>query len=171
MKLENIENWNNDAKLKSSFLEKWKSEKESLLVEGKLGVLARCKESFSISHYLASNLYPDYKRAVAKVRVSAHKLPIEIERYVKTPRANRVCSLGCNVLGDEVHFLLECEHLIIKEVYTHILARLNKQCNEFASLSNKDKLLFLLTSSDNDILLLTGKLCHKVLNCFNEINW
>ena len=46
-----------------------------------------------------------YKRALAKFRVSAHKLPIEVERYAKTPKDKRLCILG-NEIGDEKHYML-----------------------------------------------------------------
>ena len=140
--------------------------------EGKLGVLASCKSDFSISHYLTSDIYPAYKRAVAKIRLSAHKLPIEHERYAKTPRVDRICLLGCDDLGDERHYLLECKHPAIKEVYTPILSSVNILCDEMIRLTNnKDKLIHLLSSQNTKILHLTGKLCHKVLSRFKEITW
>ena len=51
-----------------------------------------------------------YKRDVARLQISSHKLFIEVSRYTKNDRADRLCtecSLG--VLSDEIHFLLlEC---------------------------------------------------------------
>ena len=168
---ENIDSCNIGSIFNRLFLKKWKFEKEKFLLDGKLGVLASIKNNLSMSHYLTSNLYPMYKRALAKIRLSAHKLPIEIERYMKIPRNDRVCSLGCNVVGDEVHYLLECEHPAMKEVYTPFLNSINSQCHEIAYLDNKDKLVFLLNSTDDNVLFLTGKLCHKVLDRYNEISW
>ena len=79
-----------------NFVRKWESEKECFHTEGKLGILSQCKDSFSMSDYLSSDIYPVYKRALAKFRVSSHKLPIEVERYAKTPKDKRLCILGCN---------------------------------------------------------------------------
>jgi len=90
---------------------------------------------------------------------------------MKIPRNDKVCSLGCNVVGDEVHYLLECEHPAMKEVDTPFLNSINSQCHEIAYLDNKDKLVFLLNSTDDNVLFLTGKLCHKVLDRYNEISW
>ena len=42
--------------------------------------------------------------------MSNHRLPIEIGRYKNIPRKDRLCKLcSMGVLGDEFHFLFECE--------------------------------------------------------------
>ena len=69
--------------------------------------------SFKTDH--ASSSYLDLKRgtagrrALVKVRISNHKLMIEIGRYNQTTKDNRHCPFcGCNVIEDEVHFLFQC---------------------------------------------------------------
>ena len=48
-------------------------------------------------------------RALVKLRISSHKLMIEIGRYNQTTKDNRHCPFcGCNVIEDEVHFLFQC---------------------------------------------------------------
>ena len=48
-------------------------------------------------------------RALVKLRISNHKLMIEIGRYNQTTMDNRHCPFcGCNVMEDEVHFLFHC---------------------------------------------------------------
>ena len=43
-----------------------------------------------------------------KLRISDHKLNIEIGRYDKTSRCDRICPVcGLNI-EDEIHFLLDC---------------------------------------------------------------
>ena len=44
---------------------------------------------------------------ISRFRVGSHKLPIEIGRWSRTPRSERLCKL-CNVLGDESHFVYHC---------------------------------------------------------------
>ena len=45
------------------------------------------------------------RRAVVKLRISNHKLMIEIGRYNQTTKDNRHFPFcGCNVIEDEVHF-------------------------------------------------------------------
>jgi hypothetical protein len=58
--------------------------------------------------HLISNL--DYRKAVTRLRISAHNLPVESGRYKKIPHENRYCSIcNCDLVGDEYHYLLECK--------------------------------------------------------------
>ena len=159
------------TKLNYIFTEKWDSEREGFLVNSKLDVLASLKDEPTISSYLTSNICPAYKRAIAKVRLSAHKLPIETERYTNVPRLERVCALGCKALGDEVHYLFACEHRAIHKVYSPIIASINVLMPAFGDMSNKEKLKVLLNNKEFNILTLAGKLCHKVLTRFKETTW
>ena len=116
-----------------------------------------------MSDYLSSDIYPVYKKALAKF--SAHKLPIEVERYAKTPKDKRLCILGCNEIGDEQHYLFECGHPGISEIYVPVISKLNSQSDEFNRLTNnQEKLVYMILSKDTDLLQLVGKLCHKVLD-------
>jgi hypothetical protein len=159
------------AKLKHIFIEKWKLERDDFRVNGKLDVLASIKDNFYISSYLTSNICPAYKRALAKIRLSAHKLPIETERYMKIPRAERICTLGCEAIGDEMHYLFDCKHPAIKKVYTPIVVNIDTQLPDFWKLSSKEKFKALLNNDEPCILSLTGKLCHRVLDKFKDITW
>ena len=48
-------------------------------------------------------------RALVKLRISNHKLMIEIGRYNQTAKDNRHCPFcGCNVIEDKVCFLFQC---------------------------------------------------------------
>jgi len=103
--------------LKKMYNEKWQMERISSLKEGKLGILAMCKKEFALSPYLESKIFLPYKRALAKFRTSSHTLPVEIDRYSNIPRSARVCIFGCNSVGDEAHYLLECKNPGIREIY------------------------------------------------------
>ena len=48
-------------------------------------------------------------RAIIQFRTANHKFPIETGRYNNTPLAERNCPYCINKLGDEFHYLLECE--------------------------------------------------------------
>ena len=49
------------------------------------------------------------RRALIKLRISNHKLMIEIGRYNQTTKDNRYCPFcGSNLIEDEVHFLFQC---------------------------------------------------------------
>ena len=46
-------------------------------------------------------------KCITKFRLGSHKLKIEIGRWYRTPREERLCST-CNVLGDEKHIIYSC---------------------------------------------------------------
>ena len=61
-----------------------------------------------------------HRRALAKLRCIAHRLKIEINRYIKVynehttryeqlPREKRICDIYKDKLEDEQHFILECK--------------------------------------------------------------
>ena len=56
---------------------------------------------------LSNSKYFELKILLSKSRMSKHSFLIENERYLKTPRENRVC-VSCNKIEDENHFLLHC---------------------------------------------------------------
>ena len=153
---------------REKYKETWIKERECSLKEGKLGILVQCKKEFSPSSYLKGNIFPGYKRALAKFRTSAHKLPIEVERYQQLPREARVCLLGCNAVGDEAHYLTACKNPGIRGIYLPLLDKLFATLNDI-NISKQDKVIFILSRVDNDLLRISGKLCYKVLNKFNEI--
>ena len=153
--------------LKKMYKEKWQIERISSLKEGKLGILAMCKKEFALSPYLESKIFFPYKRTLAKFRTSSHTLPVEIDRYSNVPRSARVCILGCNSVGDEAHYLLECKNPGIREIYLPYVNRLFSE-NE-ARMDNETKMLAILSEASEELLWTTGKLCYKVLARFKEI--
>ena len=131
---------------KNMFLLNWVKEKDLSAIEGKLGILAKCKMDFNFAQYLQGKAYPTYKSALAKFRTSSHSLPIERERYTNTLRAERMCSLGCDSIGDETHYLLECKHPSIIEVSKPLLKKLFPRDSGIGKMSNNDKLVYIFSS-------------------------
>ena len=104
-----------------------------------------------------------HKRAMARIRASAHKFPIEADRYANVPREKRLCPLGCNTVGDEKHFLLECKHPAIKGIYEPLLLKLREQEVELQDMvEGQDRLFHLMASTNRDVLVNVGKLCRSV---------
>ena len=46
-----------------------------------------------------------------KFRTRNHRLPIETGNWTRTPIIQRTCNFCNNKIGDEFHYLLECEQL------------------------------------------------------------
>ena len=112
-----------------------------------------------------------YSHKRARIRSSAHKLPIEVDRYANVPREKRMCSLGCKAIGDEKHFLLECKHPAIRGIYEPLVSKLREQVVELQNMiEGQDRLLFhLMASANRDVLVKVGKLCHRILARYQEI--
>jgi len=68
------------------------------------------KEKLGYESYL--NVLPSKLcKAFTKFRCSNHRLPVEVGSYSNIPRNERLCKLcNSNQLGDEYHFVLECNH-------------------------------------------------------------
>ena len=99
------------SKLERIFVDKWEQHRTEL-GDTKLGIFLGVKDEFGLSSYLKLSKFPLHRIAITKLRLSAHKLPIEVGRYEQIPRHERRCPLGCQQIGDEVHYIFQCSHPI-----------------------------------------------------------
>ena len=84
-----------------------------------------------MSDYIASGtIYYSLRRAIAKIRTSAHKFPIETDRYASIPREERLCILGCDAIGDEKHYISECMHPSIRKNYVPLVTKIENSEND-----------------------------------------
>ena len=78
----------------------------------KLTLYKFIKNDYHIKPHLIYLDKKKHQRAFTRLRVSSHKLTIELGRYSRPPipRANRLCNF-CNSkeVDDEIHFLTKCE--------------------------------------------------------------
>ena len=88
---------------------------------------------------------------MSKLRISAHKLQIEIGRYQGTLRENRICCrCTSGQAEDEIHYLLHCTcHANHREIFTTYLT---SECQNFQNLDDKCKLIWILNNEDPTIL-------------------
>ena len=98
-----------------------------------------------------------YITAMAQLRTSSHTLAIEHGRYTrpKTKREDRYCLFCPYSLGDEKHFLVEC--IVNKTERDILFSRVERLFQNFNSLGGDEKFIFLLNSSDQQILTWVGK--------------
>ena len=108
---------------------------------------------YQLPKYITFIRNPPLRRAMTSWRLSCHLLPIERGRYQGISRCDRICS-KCNIgeVGDEMHALFNCTNIIIKSLRDQFLTRIISISNQFSSLSNKVKLLYIMRSHDNDII-------------------
>jgi hypothetical protein len=89
----------------------WKDQIEQSRYSGKLRTLVQVKNNFVFEEYLHEICNVKHRQAITKMRISAHKLPVESGRYTKTPYKDRFCTLcQSNEIGDEFHYLLSCSN-------------------------------------------------------------
>ena len=79
------------------------------------------KNEYAPSNYLELSTRTSERRALTKLRVSNHKLMIELGRYNHISRDDRICPVcGSNKIKDEIHFLFYCsKYSIIRDNFFH----------------------------------------------------
>ena len=99
--------------------EQWQTERTELLTRNsKIELFLKLKKDFKIAKYLhMTDLLPSHRIAISKIRLSSTKFPIELGRYEKLARDERVCTFGCGKLGDEIHYLFNCNQPFIKTIW------------------------------------------------------
>ena len=85
---------------------------------------------------------------LSKLRISAHKLQMEIGRYQGTLWENRICCrCTSGQVENEIHYLLHCTyHADHREIFTTYLT------SECQNLDDKCKLIWILNNEDPTIL-------------------
>ena len=158
-----------DTNLKTLYIQKWETEQIQFQSHSKLDFFTQLKNNFEMSDYLLLIKNPLHRSAVTRVRLSAHKYPIETGRYQSVDREDRDCPLGCNALGGEEHYLLACPHPFISKIRKPIMERLKSLNTALANADNKSICQLILNNKDPLFLGLVGKLCYKIQEKFKDI--
>jgi hypothetical protein len=126
----------------------------SLLVnknEGsKLRTYKLFKQEFLLENYILAELNVAKRREFTKLRISAHRLRIETDRYVwpKIAAERRLCTL-CNAceIEDEQHFICRCACFNAERSLLHSdLANFSN----FNALDDDDKFMFIMSYGNGD---------------------
>jgi hypothetical protein len=120
------------------------------------------KSNFWFEKYLE---WGDYRKRkiITRFRLSAHDFEIEKGRYTGVKAHQRFCSLCSFEVEDEIHFLLKCSAL--DTTRSSFIENIKSYNNNFESLPDKDKLIWLLSSEYNIIL---NNLCKLLNSLFDE---
>lgn len=147
--------------LKNKYLHEWYSTKESLAI-GKLDTYTRIKNSFGFEKYLSS-LHFTHRKDLTRLRISSHRLNIETGRYAGIERSDRICSkCSMGVLGDEIHFMLECP--TYQAFREPLLTYVVNNCRNFNMMSNSNKYFWLLNCENEEIIQEIAKFVHMNLD-------
>ena len=99
---------------------------KTLYKQGKLQLYTSLKERPGFENYL--NL-PNKKlrQATTKLRISARKFPIETGRFDYKKRTERIYPLCCDGIGDEMHYLTQCQNSTISRTRVELLEPFHKK--------------------------------------------
>lgn len=142
-------------KLAEIYTKLWYKTKSSLK-EGKLCTYFKLKQHFGFENYLSEITKFEYRKSICKLRISAHKLMIEVGRYVKIDRNERYCNkCTSGEIEDEIHFLIKC-HKYHQQRFT-LFEFIGKEIINFTYLNDEQKFNYLLISENTKILNAVGK--------------
>ena len=122
------------------------------------------KNEYVTSSYLELTSSVSDRRTLTKLRISNHKLMIELGRY--TPRDNRLCPVcDCNKTEDEIHFLFYCsKYATIRDNFYKKIQPIIQNANR---LPVPDLILELINSSDCFVIM---QLIKFISSCFVSHN-
>ena len=121
------------------------------------------KQEYCVEKYLQANMPGRFRSAFSKFRCGVAPLKIETGRYEGIPNENRLCfndiCKNNSKVEDEKHVILHCP------VYSHlredIFTRALSFCDNFNSLTDDDKFVFLFTNEN--LFYYSAKICHEIL--------
>ena len=108
-------------RVKDNFIQLWNSE----LNDSSRALFYRNMSDFGFQSYLDVVQVKKFRIALSRLRMSSHRLEVEMGRWVRpvrVPYDERKCRV-CGLLEDEFHFLLECpvyrnlRNMYIKKYY------------------------------------------------------
>ena len=133
-------------------------------MSSKLRTYGLIKTRIGLEDYLITIRNYKLRSCLSRLRLSNHKLMIEVGRHQKLQRHERICQVCKRYVEDEVHFLINCE------LYDKIRKPLFEFCIEqktnFMYYTDKEKFIFMMTSSDLTYEL--AKFLHKAFNIRDE---
>ena len=142
-------------------MNEWHAKKQECSV-GNLDNYTKVKSNFGIEKYLSLLHFP-FRRDITRLRISSHKLNIETGRYARIDRVDRLCTkCSHGVLGDEIHFLLECPAFSTSR--EPLMGLASKVCKNFIGLSNFNKYLWLLNCEDQNLIKSLANYVHLNLD-------
>ena len=105
--------------LKDHFIQNWYNEMGN---SSKGEFYAFFKEQFGLENYLLK-LLPKERLMISKLRCSNLKIPIELGRWLGIPKDERICHLCHNNIGNEFHYLFQCQYKEVQDLKNKYIAK------------------------------------------------
>ena len=153
-----------EEKLKQKYLELFSDTLNSDIRKNpsqgnKLRTYRILKDNHNEESYLTVIANPNIRSAVAKFRLSCHKLMIERGRYFKLCIDDRTCSC-CNITEDELHAIMFCSKYARER--TELFNNFQKQFSIWDTLNTTEK--FKIIMSMKCLTFETGKYIHQIVS-------
>ena len=161
---------NLEKKLKLIFINKWKDFRHEIQEKNnRLSNFMKDKEEFEISKYSKCVKIGKHRIALSKLRLGSHGLPVETGIYEQIPKQERFCKIGCNTVGDECHYLFQCNHPFIKDQRLNFMQHLFQIEPECGFMNDQEKLTCLFNYESSDLHNRFGKYAFNIINTFKEL--
>ena len=127
----------------------WANEIDDTLKNPKLRTYKEFKRYFSFENYLLSTKDVRRRTLFTKLRISAHRLNIELGRHAKpkVPPEKRVCLVCKDGIEDETHFVMHCKQYMILRAD---LFRTLGTFTDFSNLDVKTKFSYIMSYNNGD---------------------
>ena len=106
---------------------------------------------------------------MTRFRISAHKFPVEIERYVKIPRELRTCTICYEGIGNEFHYFSECSHVLIKLSRMKFPDKIKSTNENILKLDPQSLTIYAAMMNDQNILDITARFIHEVMISYEMV--
>ena len=159
-----------ENKIKEMHKKNWNENIKKSFSESKMEFLCEYKRNFKFEDYI-DNLNFDNRRIVAKFRLSNHKLPVEVLRYEKIKKEERLCPI-CDLkeIGNENHYILSCTNKAIQDVRDKFLYNAIKVAPELKQLNNYNIIKYCMHMGDPKLHYITARFIDDLLTTFNIEN-
>ena len=169
--IKSIDSFGLNIKKRSKFIDVWETQIPSIGSDNfpqnkynysKLNLYKKIKSKFRMEEYLLRIENRENRQSVTKFRMSGHKFPIESDRYLKIPKEFRLCDICPEEIGDEYHYFLHCNHLLLELSGDNSINRI-RNINESLMLDSHSLVLYITMMSDRNITDISAKFIHELM--------
>ena len=154
-------------KLSEAFFETWENQMStSNNMNSKLDFYKKIKTKFTLEQYLLRIKNGDVRRSVTRFRITAHKFPIEIERYLKFARELRTCTICYEGIENDFS---ECSHVLIKLSRMKFLDKIKSTKENILKLNPQSLTIYAALMNDQNILDITARFMHEVIILYEMV--
>ena len=154
--------------LHNEFVTHFKNQIQQHKENGKLRLFRKVKVNFNFEYYLSQVQNVKHRQAVTKLRISAHKLPVETGRYKNIPYNDRICKhCDLNEIGNEQHYLMSCSNTMFRTLRNKFIDNLYKINRSLMLFNMQDLFHYVLAMKDKNIIKISSKYCFDILEAFD----